>query len=126
MLSDVEALEGVFGAAPPELDMDALLARVAGAEPASATSAVRGARRRHRTASLSRWTRWSAVALAASLATLLLVTHETGMGPGGRSAPAPTAASTQLGPPPTVESAPGRDVAVIPTDNPNITVVWYF
>jgi hypothetical protein len=41
---------------------------------------------------------------------------------------APPRAPTMLDPSPlpTVEAAPGRTVAVLPTDNPDITVLWFF
>lgn len=65
-----------------------------------------------------RWTRWTALAAAAVVATLLLVRSDEL--PPGPSIVSPLEAAT----PPTVESA-SEDVAVIETDNPDITVVWF-
>jgi anti-sigma factor RsiW len=63
--------------------------------------------------------RWIALAAAASIAALLLLP--------GRPAPLPplaTVATTTVLP--TVESAPGQTVAVFETENPDITVLWFF
>ncbi len=110
LLLEAASLDSALGAPLPELDVDALLTR-----------AGRRARRipgRRRT--------WTAVALAACAAALLLLVRQEGRTPGAPGPVAPTPMAVASTAPPTVESAPGHDVAVIPTDNPNITVVWYF
>lgn len=89
----------------PTLDVDAVLQR------AAAKTAGRLDRRRP--------SRWTALAAAASVATLLLVR--------GLDRPLP-------GDPPTLPGAPyaevevpaGRNVAVLQTEDPDITVLWLF
>lgn len=71
------------------------------------------------------WHPWSVVfpvALAASLAVLLVARrYQPGLMP---PAPVPTAGSTGAGL--DVQGPPGRTVAVFQTDNPNIVVIWSF
>lgn len=68
------------------------------------------------------WLGLAPVAAAAGLAGILFVS--TG-GPtsGPLEEPTPVA---QAAPPPVVKAAPGQQVAVFETDNPNIVVVWSF
>ncbi len=63
------------------------------------------------------WRKWSALAAAAAVAGLLFL-------PGDAPLQAPR--TITLGPPPLVEAAPGQNVAVLPTANPDITVLWFF
>ncbi len=124
LLRDLEALDEALGSAPPVLDVDALLARAGRAPPRRArdtSQPVAG------TVSPPRWRRWAAVALAACVAGLALFVRSRLTTPGVEPARLPIlAGAAPAQPAPTVVSAPGRNVAVIPTDNPDITVVWYF
>jgi anti-sigma factor RsiW len=92
------------GAGP---DMDALLSRARHRE----TTVVRRAFPR---------ALWIGLAAAASFAALLL------LGPDRRPTPVAPVAATSVRELPTVESAGDADLAVLPTDNPNITVIWFF
>lgn len=126
MLVDAESLDRVLAQSPPELDVDAVLARAgSGAAPNAGIAPETRTRQRHR-ALASRRGRWTAVALAACAAALLFLQREEGPRPGASGPVAPVPTAVAANPPPTVESAPGHNVAVIPTDNPNITVVWYY
>jgi hypothetical protein len=74
---------------------------------------------------------WSAVALAAAAAGLLFVTQGPwtrgplirGLGPRPAATPFTTVAAAPL---PLVEDAGGDDVAILQTDDPDITVLWFF
>ncbi|MGD8726981.1 MAG: hypothetical protein PVH40_05000 [Gemmatimonadales bacterium] len=68
------------------------------------------------------WNGLAPIAAAAGLAGVLLVS--TGGPAPGPVADQPTETATAL--PPVMESAPGQQVAVFETDNPNIVVVWSF
>lgn len=91
-------------------DLDAILVR-AGVPAEKAASTGMG--RRNGTKA------WLGLAAAAALATVLLRPSPPPM-PG--EGPTPRTPS----PPPLVEAAPGRDVVVLPTRNPDITVVWFY
>jgi len=69
------------------------------------------------------WTRpsaWVAVAAAASIAVLLITRDRI-------PAPTPTAVALAAAePPPLVQASSDRTVAVMQTDNPDITVLWFF
>ncbi|MBI2403441.1 MAG: hypothetical protein HYV20_12065 [Gemmatimonadetes bacterium] len=86
--------------------------------------AVQAAWRRRAVPSSAR-RRWAVVvplALAASLALLLLGRHPTGQAPESGT-PSPTAPiAAPLG----VQAPQGRAVTVFQTDNPNIVVIWSF
>ncbi len=120
----------------PALDVDALLARAAlgpvdgsGAggfgdptlqdptmtEDAPGDAAQKTDRHRLRT----RWHRWTVVAAAASVAALLVARSSERPLPGAASLPVVERY-------PTFELPAGRDVAVFQTDNPDITVLWFF
>lgn len=98
-------------------DVEAILARArrdsdAGARAPRARGTGRRSTRRHLP--------WLGLAAAAVLAAVLL-----------RPVPRPTAPSTGPAPGleadlPLVESAPGNDVAVLPTADPDITILWFF
>jgi len=94
-------------AAPVVLDLDALIAeaRVAGVsgEPALPRHA---------------WRKWATLAAAATVVGLLLFPTRDPSLPG-----VPLEASAA---PAALEIPAGRDVAVIATDNPDITVLWFF
>ena len=62
--------------------------------------------------------RWAALAAAAAVAGLLFVR-------GDRPLPVKPIPGPQ-GPPPLVEAAPGQNVAVLATGNPDITVLWFY
>ena len=66
---------------------------------------------------VGRW-RWVGLAAAAAVAGLLLVARG-----GDPPAPLPVAQAQAL---PTVEEASTGGVAIIETDNPDITVLWFF
>lgn len=124
LLSQTEYLDQALDAGAPPLDVDAVLARAAAAEPDGPVPSAAEPRTMH---ARRRWMRWAPLAIAASLAALLLVVRTESPGPptsvsSERSGVLPSQSHAF----PTVQSAPGRNVAVIPTDNPDITVVWYF
>ena len=91
----------------PDLDVHALLAR------ARASAARRGAPPR------TPMRRWIALAAAASLAAVLLWTEREPPLDG-----TPWVATAQA--PSVVEAPADRDVAVFETDDPDITVIWFF
>jgi hypothetical protein len=66
--------------------------------------------------------RWAApLAAAAGVATVLL----TRRGPGSiAETPRPRAETMPRGV--TVTAPPGRNVAVMETDNPNVVIIWFF
>ena len=104
VLEETSRLDAFLGEAPP-LDVDALLAR------AAAPPLRRFPGRRI----------WVPTAAAAALAALLLW-QATEM----RTPPVSVTAAVERSTPPLVEPVPGQDVAVMQTDDPNITVVWLF
>ena len=109
-----EALDAALGAAPAP-DVDAILARAAAA-PVELGWLRRTASVTRRAAATRR--AWIPLAAAAVLAGLLLV-------PRSRTpAPLPTVAPPQAVP--LVEAASAGGVAILETDNPNITVLWFF
>lgn len=63
------------------------------------------------------WRRWTALAAAAAVAGLFFLRADDAPQVVG-----PVAFQT----PPLVEAAPDRNVAVMPTANPDITVLWFF
>jgi hypothetical protein len=116
ILGTTASLNAFLDRGVPVPDLDAVLRRATTSEttpPRKAEGPVPLASRRG-----SR--RWVALAAAASIAALLLLPE--------RPAPLPplatvATATTTL---PTVESAPGQTVAVFETENPDITVLWFF
>jgi predicted anti-sigma-YlaC factor YlaD len=95
-------------------DADALLAAARAADPRAAVGlASAGWRLGPRELS------WLGLAAAAGLAAVLLRPPPT---PPDRSAASDVSAAAL----PLVEAAPDRDVAVLPTRDPDITVVWFF
>ena len=115
ILEATESLNAFLSGVEPVPDLDAVLRRAATPEgitpqPADLPGPVAPWR-------LSR--RWAAFAAAAAIAALLLLP--------GRPPPLPPPATLATRAPlPTVESAPGQTVAVFETENPDITVLWFF
>ncbi len=109
ILESQERLHAALGATKAEPDFDAILAR---ASMHTGTTRVRPLRRGRL------WRRWVPLAAAAVLATVWLIDRE------------PVVSGTPIAPAlpsaPLVESSGGRDVAVIATGNPDITVLWFF
>jgi hypothetical protein len=104
-------LAAVMDAKPPEVDVDAILARARlVAEPGDAAPSV------HRP---KPWRQWVTLAAAASVVGVLLMRQPDGALPGVEFVPRAPAF-------PTVETAVGHDVAIIETDNPDITVLWFY
>lgn len=110
---------------PPPLDVQALVARakfvaVPGVENTEDHLSGRApARRRPNGPGLRQWRRWAGMAAAAAIAALLLAR------PGNRPLP-----GVELHPvavaPAALDVPPGHNLAVIQTDNPDITVLWFF
>jgi len=109
-----EALDEALGAGPA-LDVDAILAQAAAA-PAEVGWKARAARAARQAAAARR--AWIPLAAAAALTGLLLVTRSPG--------PPPPPAGAPAGALPLVESASAAGVAILETDNPDITVLWFF
>lgn len=112
-------------AAVPQLDAAAVVANALATRTRPAGAAVgappmnrRGAPVEGRGA-LGARARWMALAVAASIAALLLLARRELPPPGVELAP-------RLATPVTVEAPADRNVAVIPTTNPDITVLWFF
>jgi anti-sigma factor RsiW len=95
-------------------DLDAVLRRAA--------ASVRTTPPNDRPESMVPWRvnrRWVGLAAAAAITALLLL-------PGQPPPLPPVATVAAAAPLPTVESAPGQTVAVFETQNPDITVLWFF
>lgn len=103
VLEETAALDRFLANAGP-VDAEALVEAAWDAPP----RAKRITPRRH-------WLGWAA---AAAVAGLLFVR-------GDRPLPFTPSVAPQ-GPPPLVEPAPGQNVAVLATDNPDITVLWFY
>lgn len=94
------------------VDVDALLRRAE-----SERQQAGPVEKRTRVLRLPGWRRWGALAAAASVAALLLA----------RSGEPPAPAGARIAvPQPALEVAEGDNVAVIPTNDPDITVLWFF
>jgi hypothetical protein len=118
------ALAGGLAAVPP-LDAAAVVAnalatrtRLAGAAGGAPPGDRSGAPVERRGAPGAR-ARWIALAAAASIAALFLLSRRESRLPGVELA-------ARLATPVTVEAPADRNVAVIPTTNPDITVLWFF
>jgi len=110
ILDETQALDRFLGRAADALDVDEVL-RAAGhpaADPAPATVVA-----------FPSWRRWVPLVAAAAVAGLLLFRGDPSLPP---PPPTPQLSAT----PPVVEAAPDRNVAVLATANPDITVVWFF
>ena len=110
ILASNELLGAALGAVPGDLDVDAVLAR-ARLTVESGPGPELPARRP--------WRRWAALAAAASIGSLMLLGERDPAPPGVPLAPL----SAEL---PTVDAPADQNVTVIQTDNPDITVLWFF
>lgn len=111
ILEDTAALDAWLGAAP-DPPIEALLERAgerAGATPFRRPGPFLA---RHR---------WAALAAAAVIVAVVLVSRAGA--PPGVAGPMTLATAE---PPPVVAESPAGTVAVIATDNPDITVLWFF
>lgn len=117
LLQETEHVDAFLADAPP-LDVDAVLARagIAPRRAAPGTAPGRLGIRRFPTRRV-----WVPLAAAAALAGLLLL-----RGPEPTRVPATDMAAREAPAPPLVEALADQDVAVLPTNDPNITVVWIF
>ena len=110
VLGATRALDEALTAGAARLDPAAIVARALGPAPLAA--------RPRRVRRPGRWAGVAGLAAAAALAAILLTRP-----PEAPLSPAPRLAQ---GPPPLVEVATPTDVAIIQTDNPDITVLWFF
>ena len=106
ILDDAEDLRTFLGGWRETPDVDAILEAAGHFDKAPAT-----------VLSFPRWRTWAVAAAAAVVAGLLLIPGEAPLVESPRRAP-PT--------PPLVEVAPGQNVAVMATANPDITVLWFY
>ena len=109
ILAETAALEEHLAYLPSAPDVDAILMAAGVGEP---TPDARAGVIRFRS-----WRKWSALAAAAVVAGLFFL-------PGDRPLQLP--GTLTVGPPPLVVAAPDQNVAVLPTANPDITVLWFF
>ena len=112
MLDGTARLDAALATVPDGFDVDAVLKR--------ARSPESGPRSSTATALHSQWKRFATLALAASIVGLLVLRNWDEALPGPALVPRVTA---EL---PIVEPSSGQSVAVINTDNPDITVLWFF
>jgi hypothetical protein len=113
IIDDTALLAARLAAAPGRPDTEALLA-AAGAGPLPEVRTSRPGRRLR-----SRELPWLGIAAAAAI--LAVLVRPPPPSPDRAAVGAPSIAS-----PPLVEAAPDHDVAVLPTRDPDITVVWFF
>ncbi len=125
ILEDTRSLGRILEGPAPELDLNALLSR-AEREAATEEPRSRGLPPSRRARRFRRRSGWVGVAAAAGISALLLVTYEKDRAPRVPPDGATGTVAARAEAPPIVEAAPGHDVAIIPTDNPDVTVVWYF
>ena len=112
VLDSTARLDAALAVVPDDFDFAAILRRAKSPESKRHTATVGPIRRR--------WGGIATVALAASIVGLLVLSDRDDPLPGT----AVTARVTvQL---PIVDAAADQDVAVIETDNPDITVLWFF
>ena len=109
ILDGNRALDRVLDAAP-SIDASAIVAR-------AKLGTVRGNRHAERTRGRA-WHRWAGLATAAALAAALLTQRESPL-PGVALPPRPETRAT-------IETPANRSYAVFETDNPDITVLWFF
>lgn len=110
ILEGNDALDGVLGSVPP-IDARALLARAqVEVLPRVEKRAPRFGRR---------WRQGAALAAAASIAALFVLSERDRSMPGVELAPRPEVYSL-------VEAPADLSVAVIQTDNPDITILWFY
>jgi hypothetical protein len=118
ILEGTSALDRALASAPALPDVEEILRRAGSASPAEADPASKVANRAIRP--VPRWlgVTMAAAASAASAVLLFSVLQDRPMPAARVVAPPP--------PPPLVQTMPGQGMAVMPTDNPDITVVWFF
>ena len=112
VLDSTTRLDAALATVPDGFDLDAVLGRAGSPESGPRAATISPIRRR--------WQQIASVALAASIVGLLVLGDRDEPLPGASFAPR---LSTQL---PIVEPSTGQNVAVITTDNPDITVLWFF
>lgn len=111
LLDETAALAEVLGGSPSPGTVDAVVARATGTTPATGVRPLPFMRRH----------RWWGLAAAAAAAGVLLLSRE---GAQLRDTTVPPARVAQV--PPVVSPEADQDVAVFQTDNPDITVLWFF
>lgn len=117
VLAELERLDAFLASDPSDAVVDRVLARAGPTVPGSRGPALADL---HPTGRPRPWPgRWTMVAAAAAVAALLLL-------PGSPVPPAPEAPAGGTLRLPTVEAMSGQRVAVLETDNPDITVLWFF
>ena len=116
VLAANDALDGVFDQ-PPAVDAGALLAKAQSTTADSMPHAVQRPRKRWRTLPV-RWAAAGAGLAAAAGLTFAFVGS-------GQDAMPGTLWTPQVAQPPLVES-PAMAATVIQTDNPDITILWFF
>ena len=112
VLDGTARLDAALATVPDGFDVDVVLGRARSPESGPPRTTISPLRRR--------WQRIATVALAASIVGLLVLGDRDEALPGAPFVPRVTA---QL---PIVEPSAGQNVAVIQTDNPDITVLWFF
>jgi len=111
VVQTMSRLDQALAAVPQPLDVDAVLARARSSNGAHSESKV---------IPMRRWRPLAAVALAASIVGLIVLGNRDQALPG---APFNPQFAAQY---PTIEAPADQNVAVIQTDNPDITVLWFF
>jgi len=109
ILRSMDVLDEALGDDAPDLDVRVLIERAQGGD---------AERRTKRVLHLPSRRRWTAVAVAASLVGLFFLSAREKALPG-------VPLTTVVRPIPTVAASSGN-VAIIETDNPDITVLWFF
>ena len=112
VLDSTARLDAALATVPDGFDVDSVLVRAKSPESRSQAATISPIR--------PRWQRIASVALAASIVGLLVLGDRDEPLPGTAFAPRLTA---QL---PIVDPSSVQNVAVIETENPDITVLWFF
>lgn len=116
VLAETERLDAYLTRDPTEARVDAILDRAGWIDPSPSGVADGPAS----DAAARRWRpRWAWLAAAAAVGALLLL-------PGRSVRPGPELPAVAGSRPPTVEAMSGQRVAVLETENPDITVLWFF
>lgn len=112
ILDSTARLDVALATRPDGFDVNAVLARARSPESAPQAATI--------TALSNRWQRIASAALAAAIVGLLVLGDRDEALPGTAFVPSLTA---EL---PIVEPSAGQNVVVIKTDNPDITVLWFY